>query len=308
VDDPAPAGRVYSETDDKQIDVAKDETLLASSLRSGIKHTHVCGGHARCSTCRVEVVEGLEHCAPRNEAEEKMKSLLGFPDDIRLACQTRISGDIRIRRLVVDDIDTQIIRDQLEHHDENSLGREKEIAVLFADLANYTAFSESLPAYDVVHVLNRYYLTMNEVVGQFGGVISDVAGDGMLILFGACQKEDGLVLDAIHTVQAMQSKLKEFNSYLEKMYGFSFGLRAGIHYGPAIIGHFSTGPMSKVAAIGDTVNLASRIEQANKQFGTELLISEAARRQIEDQVTVSGSYTAELKGKSGAYTLYEVEV
>lgn len=302
------SSQAYSETDHKSFEVSDQDTLLASSLKSGIKHTHVCGGHARCSTCRVEVTEGLEHCSPRNEAEEKMRKFLGLPDDIRLACQTKVSGDIKIRRLVVDDLDTHIISDQLTRQDQNSLGREKNIAVLFTDLANYTAFSESLPAYDVVHVLNRYYLTMNEIVSEYGGVISDVAGDGMLILFGACKKEDGLVMDAIHTVKAMQLKLREFNTYLEGMYGFSFGLRAGIHYGPAIIGHFSTGSMSKVAAIGDSVNFASRIEQANKQFGTELLISESAYQQVEKHVEISGTHATELKGKSGTYTLYEIVI
>jgi len=298
----------YSETDHKNIEISDQETVLEASLKSGIKHTHVCGGKARCSTCRVHVVEGLEFCAPRNEAEEQMKTLLSFPDDIRLACQTRIRGDIKIRRLVVDDLDTQIIRDQLASHDENSLGREKDIAVLFTDLANYTSFAESLPAYDVVHVLNRYYLTMNEIVAKHGGVISDVAGDGMLILFGACKKEDGLVMDAIRTVHAMHDELNHFNEDLESMFGLSFGLRAGIHFGPAIIGHFSTGSMSKVAAIGDTVNLASRIEQANKQFGSRLLISESAYEQVRMHVKTSGTHSSQLKGKSGIYSLYEVEI
>ena len=299
---------IYSESDQKRIEVADRDTILASSLKAGINHTHACGGNARCSTCRVHVVEGLEHCQPRNGAEEKMKQSLNFPDDIRLACQTRITGDIKIRRLVVDDLDRQIISDQLASHDENSLGREKDIAVLFTDLANYTEFAESLPAYDVVHVLNRYYMTMNDIVTKYGGVISDVAGDGMLILFGACKKEDGLVLDAIRTVQAMRKELTVFNTYLESMYGRSFGLRAGIHYGSAIIGHFSTGPMSKVAAIGDTVNLAARIEQANKQFGSQLLISEAAYQQVADKIEQIGCHKAELKGKTGSYALYEIEL
>jgi len=299
---------IYSETDDKSITASAQETVLESSLKSGINHTHACGGNARCSTCRVHVVEGLECCAPRNAAEQKMQTLLGLPDDIRLACQTTITGDVKIRRLVIDDLDSQIIREQLASHDGNSLGREKEIAVLFTDLANYTSFAESLPAYDVVHVLNRYYLTMNNIVTNYGGVISDVAGDGMLILFGACKKEDGLVMDAIHTVQAMCKELEHFNEYLESMYDRSFGLRAGIHYGPAIIGHFSTGPMSKVAAIGDTVNFASRIEQANKQFGSQLLISASACEHIGEGVEISGSHQTELKGKSGIYTLYEVNI
>lgn len=298
--------QVYSKTDDKCFVVSGQETVLQSSLNEGIKHTHVCGGKGRCSTCRIHIFEGLENCKPRNEAEGKIQTLLGLPDDIRLACQTSIEGDIKIRRLVVDDLDTQIIRDQLTSRDKNSLGREKDIAVLFTDLANYTAFAESLPAYDVVHVLNRYYLTMNNIVAEHGGVISDVAGDGMLILFGSCKKEQGLVIDAIHAVQAMRNELNGFNEYLECMYGRSFGLRAGIHYGPAIIGHFSTGPMSKIAAIGDTVNLASRIEQANKQFGSQLLISESAYMQVSSEITISGLHKSQLKGKAGIYSLYEI--
>ncbi len=237
-----------------------------------------------------------------------MKELLGLPDNIRLACQTRIRGNIEIRRLVVDDLDAQIISDQLASHDENSLGQEKDIAVLFTDLANYTSFAESIPAYDVVHVLNRYYLIMNDIVTKHGGVISDVAGDGMLILFGVCNKEDDLVMDAIHTVKAMHNKLQQFNEYLQSIYSHSFGLRAGIHYGSAIIGHMSTGPMTKIAAIGDTVNFASRIEQANKNFGSQLLISESAYEHAKKYIKNPKSHQSQLKGKTGVYTLYEVDI
>jgi len=298
---------IYSETDDKSIATSSEETILQSSLKVGIKHTHVCGGKARCSTCRVEVIEGLDNCSPRNEAEQQMGAKLGLPETIRLACQTRIQGDVRMRRLVVDDLDARIIKDQLVSQNDNSLGREKNVAVLFTDLANYTEFAESLPAYDVVHVLNRYYQTMNDIVVEHGGVISDVAGDGMLILFGACTKEHGLVMDAISTVQAMSKELDSFNEYLQGMFGRSFGLRAGINFGPAIIGHFSTGPMSKVAAIGDAVNLASRIEQANKAFGSRLLISDSAYQQVKGKVGISASHQVALKGKTGVYTLHEVK-
>ncbi|ATX81253.1 adenylate cyclase [Mariprofundus ferrinatatus] len=298
----------HLDNDNRKIEVSDDESILQASLKAGIRHTHACGGNAQCSTCRVEVLDGIHHFSPRNEAEQRMEALLNLPETVRLACQSLISGDVTIRRLVVDEIDSRIIRDQLASHDENSLGREKNIAVMFVDLANYTSFAESLPAYDVVHVLNRYYLTMNEIVTQHNGVISDVAGDGMLILFGACKKSDGLVEDAIACIRAMKEKMSGFNAYLQSMYHRSFGLRAGIHFGPAIIGHFSTGPMSKVAAIGDTVNMASRIEQANKTFGTQLLISEAAFLQVSTALPVGNSHQIELKGKSGVHTLHEVSL
>jgi len=298
----------HLDNDNKKIAVSDEESILQASLKAGVRHTHVCGGKAQCSTCRVEVLEGLHHFSPRNEAEQRMEKLLNLPETVRLACQSCITGDVTVRRLVIDELDSQIIRNQLASHDDNSLGREKNIAVMFVDLANYTNFAESLPPFDVVHVLNRYYLTMNEIVTRHNGVISDVAGDGMLILFGACKKSEGLVEDAIACVRSMKAEMCEFNAYLQSMYNRSFGLRAGIHFGPAIIGNFSTGPMSKVAAIGDTVNMASRIEQANKTFGTQLLISKAAYQQASDVLSVGNSHEIELKGKRGLHTLYEVSI
>ena len=75
--------------DDQDVDIRPTETILQASLRAGIPHTHVCGGEARCSTCRVLIVEGLEHCGPRNAREQALATRLGFDAAIRLACQTR---------------------------------------------------------------------------------------------------------------------------------------------------------------------------------------------------------------------------
>ncbi|MDZ7700543.1 MAG: hypothetical protein U5R49_27645 [Deltaproteobacteria bacterium] len=81
----------------------------------------------------------------------------GLSDNIRLACQTRIKGDMTIRRPVVDDLDIKIILKQLEEGPGSKLGQEKELAILFTDIEHYTQFAEAFPAYDVVHVLSRYY-------------------------------------------------------------------------------------------------------------------------------------------------------
>jgi len=299
---------IFSNTDQVEMIALEHETILQSSLRAGIKHTHVCGGHARCSTCRIHVLGGLENCQTKNEAEQSMQAMLDLPDNVRLACQTTVQGHISIRRLVIDDLDTRIIRNQLSSQNENSMGHEKDIAVVFVDLENYTPFAESLPAYDVVHILNRYYLTMNQIITEHHGVISDVAGDGMLVLFGVCKKQKESVLDAVNAVKAIHAALKDFNQHLRKMYQRSFSIRAGIHYGPAIVGQFNTGAMHKIAAIGDTVNLASRIEQANKQFGSRLLLSEAAYAQLQDAIPASSIYSAELKGKTGMHALYEIDI
>ena len=300
--------KIFSQTDNKTISVSPDSTILESSLKAGIDHTHVCGGNARCSTCRVYVVEGLSNCLPRNEKEKKLAEKLRFPQDIRLACQTKIKGDITIRRIVIDDLDREIILKQFGDDSGTKLGQEKDLAILFTDIENYTQFAEAFPAYDVVHVLNRYYQTMNDIIKSHKGIISDVAGDGILALFGVMADRKNPVLDAINAVQGMNTALIQFNEYLNQMYGRSFGIRAGINFGKVIVGNFDTGRMSKISALGDAVNLASRIETANKDYGTRLLISQSAFDEVQGLVETHKMYRSGLKGKSGEYVLYEVEI
>ena len=299
---------IFSQTDNKTIFASPDSTILEATLKANIKHIHVCGGNARCSTCRVYIMDGLDNCLPRNEKEKQVAEKMGFPENIRLACQTKIRGNITIRRPVVDDLDIKIILKQFGDTSGTKLGQEKDLSILFTDIENYTQFAEALPAYDVVHVLNRYYQTMNGIIVQHKGIISDVAGDGILALFGVVENSKNPVLDAINTVRAMHTALIQFNTYLNQIYGRSFGIRAGINFGKVIVGNFDTGMMSKVSAIGDAVNMASRIETSNKDLGTQLLISQSAYEEVKGLVEPDKMYRARLKGKSGDYLLYAINV
>src|SRR6266404_4791836 len=94
--------------DQRTVEVDPAETILQVSLRSGTPHAHACGGNARCSTCRVVILEGLEHCDPRNDKEQVLADRLHFTSEIRLACQTTINKEVTLRRLVVDDEDLQL--------------------------------------------------------------------------------------------------------------------------------------------------------------------------------------------------------
>lgn len=299
---------IFSYTDNETVFASPGSTILEATLKAKINHVHVCGGNARCSTCRVYIVDGLSNCLPRNEKEKQVAKKLGFPQNIRLACQTKISGNIAIRRSVVDDLDREIILKQFGDGSGTKLGQEKDLAILFTDIENYTQFAEAFPAYDVVHILNRYYQTMNEIIVHNKGIISDVAGDGILALFGVMEDSKNPVLDAINATHGMNTALVQFNEYLNQIYDRSFRIRAGINFGKVIVGNFDTGMMSKISAIGDEVNLASRIETANKNFGTQLLISQSAFEEVQGLVKSHKMYRSGLKGKSGEYVLYEVEI
>ena len=94
--------------DRKEIDVRDGDTILEATLRANLAHAHACGGHARCSTCRVWILEGLENCVARSDRERSLADRLGFGQEVRLACQTKVAGDVKLRRLVLDETDLEI--------------------------------------------------------------------------------------------------------------------------------------------------------------------------------------------------------
>jgi adenylate cyclase len=147
---------------------------------------------------------------------------------------------------------------------------------------------------------------MNVIIQDNNGFISDVAGDGILAVFGKDKKSTNSVLDAIHAIEGMNEKLEYFNKYLDENFNIQFRIRAGVHYGNVIVGPFDTGVMKKMAVIGDNVNFASRIESANKEFGTKLLLSEEAYQEIRNKYPKYNLFVATLKGKTGQYKLYEI--
>ncbi len=300
------AHKIHLFKEQQTIDYLLGNSILESTLAANIDHTHACGGNGKCSTCRVSINEGLENCSPRNEAELEIADKLNFPDEIRLACQTDITGDIAIRRMVADKMDMDIISEQFAEDSKIALGSQQKLTIVFTDIVNYTSFAEKFPPYDIVHVLNRYYRLMNAIIQQYGGLISDVAGDGILAVFGMDKERKNSVLDAIHAIKGMNEKLEVFNKYLNDNFNTQFGIRAGVHYGNVIVGPFDTGDMKKTAVIGDNVNYASRIESANKEFGTKLLLSEAAYRQVDTKHPNHKVYETTLKGKTGTYKLYEI--
>lgn len=287
------------------IAAAPSETLLQTSLRVGIPHAHACGGNARCSTCRVVVVEGLEYCTARSDLEQLLADRLHFTPEIRLACQTTIDGDVKLRRLVLDDEDVQLTDQRSVGTTPTSAGEEKRLAVLFSDIRGFTPFAEALPPFDVVHVLNRYFNDMGIVINRNDGQIDNYMGDGLMALFGL-KNEIGAALQAVKAGLEMLTATQQLTPYLESIYGRSFQIGVGIHYGDAVVGAIGAQTLKRVTAIGDAVNLASRIEAANKHAGTSLLISKDTYDQVLDYVEVGKTINATLPGKKGEYSLYEV--
>ncbi|HUF83147.1 MAG TPA: adenylate/guanylate cyclase domain-containing protein [Acidimicrobiia bacterium] len=291
--------------DERSVDVGDGTTVLRAAIAAGLPHAHACGGNARCSTCRVLVVDGLEHCGPRNARESAIAGRLQCGPEIRLACQTKVSGDVTVRRLVLDPEDIELT-DLRKRTGPRQVGEEQAVAVLFADIRGFTAFAETHLPYDVIHILRRLFRDMGEVVRQHGGTVTTFMGDGFMALFGVDDAERA----AEHAVGAGVGILDvadEAESWLQELVGRTLEINVGIHYGEAVVGAIrETASHDVVTAIGDTVNLASRVEAANKITGTRMLVSEATLSQLDDRAEVGGSFRVPLPGKAGDYVLTEV--
>jgi adenylate cyclase len=290
----------------RSVESEEGESILQTSLRLNIPHTHLCGGHARCSTCRIIILEGLENCSQRNDLEQNLANRLNFTPQIRLACQTNISGQVKLRRLVLDAKDEELTSQMLPDSTPFYAGNEKKIAILFADIRNFTTFSEYVPPYDVIHVLNRYFDLVGGVISRYGGYIDNYMGDGLMALFGVDDSNEA-TLRAVKAGLDMLDAVEQLREYMGNTYSMSFQIGVGIHYGEVILGSIGTKNKRRMTAIGDAVNFASRIEQANKEYGTQFLVSENVYAAVLHQVRIGREFAnASMKGKSGTYSLFEI--
>ena len=277
-------------------------SLLEIALKHDIPHMHICGGNARCSTCRIIIQQGLENVLPRNEIEQQLAEKKGMEDIIRLACQTRIKGSVTLRRLVMDDLDADLAR-----HQQDKAGREQPLAILFSDIRGFTDFSERHLPYDVIHILNRYFQEMGAAVFEHHGYIDKYIGDGLMALFGVdeCNASTNCI-NAISAAFQMIQSLDKVNRYLKQNFDESFEIGIGIHFGNVVLGNIGHRDKVQLTAIGDTVNVASRIEEETKHANTPILVSESMYVQIKDQVRVGKTLNTKLKGKKKGFQLFEI--
>jgi adenylate cyclase len=265
--------------DGRSVRIQAGTSLLEASRMSGIPHASVCGGRGRCSTCRVRIILGAEHLPPPGEDEKRVLARVGAAPDTRLACQLRPTAPVTIAPLLPAQADARMARARPDFH----AGREMEIAILFADLRDFTRLSERRLPYDVVFLLNRYFKAMGEAVAESGGYLDKFIGDGVMALFGIKEGVGAMGAEtacrqALDAARRMSLKLAELNQHLAADLKSPLRIGIGIHFGPAIVGDMGFGTNQHLTAIGDTVNTASRLEAATKELQAQLVISEQVWR------------------------------
>ncbi len=186
-------------------------------------------------------------------------------------------------------------------------GEEQIVTVLFCDIRNFTGLSESMTPQAVMALLSDYHSRMVEVVFAHGGTLDKFIGDAVMATFGTPQPAPDDTLRAVRAGIAMRLALAELNREraIKGLPEIQHG--TGIHVGPAIVGNVGTPERLEYTAIGDTVNVASRIAAACKSTGSGLLISEAVKAQIEGAVPLRPIEAVQLPGKAEAVTLFAVD-
>ncbi|MCB2009064.1 MAG: adenylate/guanylate cyclase domain-containing protein [Geminicoccaceae bacterium] len=280
--------------DGTKVSVPAGTSVLEASRIARLGHASVCGGRGRCSTCRVRVRQGKEFLPPPNERETRVLERLGAAADVRLACQLRPTGDIAVTRLMAATVRLDSALMQMNP----AQGVEREIAVLFADLRGFTQLSEGRMPFDVVFLLNRYFNVMGKAIEIEGGTVDKFIGDGIMALFGLNTSQRDAARQALAAARRMGDALATLNTEFEADLPRRLKMGIGIHFGPAIVGELGYGRATSITAIGDTVNVASRLEAATKELGAELIVSDELLRRAELEPENGRSCMLEVRGRN----------
>jgi adenylate cyclase len=269
--------------DGREVQVPRGFSVLEASRFAGIPHASVCGGRGRCSTCRIRIGTGLAQLPPPSAGEQRVLQRVGAPPAVRLACQLRPSVNISVMPLLPATAQASDGYAQPSY----LAGQERTIAVMFADLRTFTGIAEQKLPYDLVFLLNSYFEAVGESIIGAGGMVDKFIGDGVMALFGVESGPEEGCRQALVAASGMVERVNRLSESLQNELAQPLRIGIGIHCGPAIVGRMGYGPTVHVTAIGDTVNVASRLQDSTKEYGCQLVISEEVVRR-------SGLDTAQL--------------
>jgi PAS domain S-box-containing protein len=217
-----------------------------------------------------------------------------------------ISGEKQVKNLMYRYMTPEVAEALLASGDTGLGGKRKHVSVLFSDIRSYTTLTEKLQAEEVVAMLNGYFEVMVDVVFKYGGTLDKYIGDALMAVFGSPAPLEDHAWCAVQTAVEMREKLAEFNADRVKHGLMEISIGMGIHSDEVVSGNIGSSKRMELTSIGDGVNLASRLEGASKQYGTDLIISENTYKEYADRLHVRELDFITVKGKSEPVKIYEL--
>jgi adenylate cyclase len=185
-------------------------------------------------------------------------------------------------------------------------GEHREVSVLFSDLRGFTTLSETLPARQVAARLNEYFPAMTEAIFERGGTINDFIGDAVMAIFGAPLDDPDHAGNAVASALGMERALDTLNARWAMAGLPPLRMGIGIHSGTVFAGNVGGRARMKYTVIGDTVNVAARVEGLNKDLGTTILITEETRARVGSRVAAEDRGEVTVKGRTRPVRVYAV--
>jgi adenylate cyclase len=272
--------------------VGRGATILEASRIGNIPHQSVCGGKGRCTTCRVRILDDGGTLPPPNAHETKAIERLGLDSDIRLACQIRPKTNISVSPMLNPDNNLQGATSARA-----LTGKEQETVILFVDLRQFTKLAESKLPYDVVYILNKYYAVCGEVIESNGGRLDKFIGDGIMAIFDSKADASDNCRNVLNAASGISRGMKTLNEQMKLDFSEEMRFGMGIHAGDTIVGMMGYGKTVTETAVGDNVNVASRLEGLTKDFNCELVVSRYVAERASVQTDQFDKQQVDIRGR-----------
>ena len=287
----------------REVQVPRNFSILEASRMADIPHASVCGGRGRCSTCRVRVSHGAASLPPPSAGELRVLQRVGAAPNVRLACQLRPTANLAVTPLLPASAQASDGYGQPAY----LTGQERMIAVMFADIRSFTGIAETKLPYDLVFFLNSYFESVGAAIVSSGGIIDKFVGDGVMALFGVDSGPEEGCRQALTAARAMIARVHSLSGALSEELSAPLRIGIGVHCGPAVVGRMGYGESIHVTAIGDTVNVASRLQDATKEFHCQLVFSEEVAQRSAIDTAALARHELTVRNRREALNVYAVD-
>jgi len=261
---------------DRQVKVPKGLSVLEASMRYKVPHASVCGGRARCSTCRVRVVSDRLALPKPSGREAFVLERVGAASDpsIRLACQLRPQSDVSIIPILPPYVGAEFVRNLRSVN----VGEERYLVSMFVDMRGSTTLSEMRLPFDIVFLINRFVEAVSRGIAEAGGQPNNFVGDGVLALFGLKSDPATACREALHAAALVASNIAHLNHQFASEVRDPIQYGIGIHAGEVIVGDVGFRGHTLFTALGDSVNVTARLQELSKTLNCKVVVSEEVCR------------------------------
>jgi adenylate cyclase len=258
--------------DGRKIRVPTGLSVLEASLRHRVPHASVCGGRARCSTCRIRITSDIGNLPAPSAREAFILNRIGTGADpaVRLACQLRPTTDVAFVQLFA----PQVTSANAHASQPARIGQERYLVCMFVDMRGSTMLAEKRLPYDTVFIVNRFLDAVSQAVIASGGQPNQFIGDGELALFGLACDPQTACRQALQAARLIAENIDELNRALAHDLPQPLRFGIGIHGGEVIVGDIGYRDHMVFTALGDAVNVAARLQDMTKSLACEVIISE----------------------------------